>query len=147
MSKPPPPVVPRKPSGVRVMMIPGEQPRPSALPIYTDFNKGKMICLKCFHVCYSMCMCTVAMKMYFPSFVLWLTADLLQQACCFCADVWVCITGLFSPPFRKRCQCEVEPYISTECSEGSGMCLHASFRFYFLFLSANGLTIQLTNKQ
>ncbi|XP_053194292.1 epidermal growth factor receptor kinase substrate 8-like protein 1a [Scomber japonicus] len=49
MSKPPPPVVPRKPSGVRVMMIPGEQPRPSALPIYTDFNKEKGASVKSNH--------------------------------------------------------------------------------------------------
>ncbi|KAM7386667.1 hypothetical protein PAMA_009333 [Pampus argenteus] len=41
MSGPPPPVVPRKPSGVRVMIGPGEQLPPGGLPIYTGFNKEK----------------------------------------------------------------------------------------------------------
>ncbi|XP_034567596.1 epidermal growth factor receptor kinase substrate 8-like protein 1 [Notolabrus celidotus] len=39
MSAKPPPVVPRKPSGVRVMMPIGEQLPPSALPIYRDTVK------------------------------------------------------------------------------------------------------------
>ncbi|KAF3846588.1 hypothetical protein F7725_003666 [Dissostichus mawsoni] len=39
MSKSPPPVAPRKHSGVRVMMVPGDQP-PAVLPVYTDFGKG-----------------------------------------------------------------------------------------------------------
>ncbi|XP_035852587.1 epidermal growth factor receptor kinase substrate 8-like protein 1a isoform X1 [Sander lucioperca] len=41
MSASPPPVAPRKHSGVRVMIMPGEQPPPSGLPIYTDFGKEK----------------------------------------------------------------------------------------------------------
>ncbi|XP_042248104.1 epidermal growth factor receptor kinase substrate 8-like protein 1a [Thunnus maccoyii] len=41
MSGPPPPVVPRKPSGVRVMITPEEQLPPGGLPTYTDFNKEK----------------------------------------------------------------------------------------------------------
>ncbi|XP_032394596.1 epidermal growth factor receptor kinase substrate 8-like protein 1a isoform X2 [Etheostoma spectabile] len=41
MSASPPPVAPRKHSGVRVMIMPGEQPLPSGLPIYTDFGKEK----------------------------------------------------------------------------------------------------------
>ncbi|XP_049416456.1 epidermal growth factor receptor kinase substrate 8-like protein 1a [Epinephelus fuscoguttatus] len=39
MSKSPPPVVPRKHSGVRVMIIPGQQPAPAGLPTYTGFGK------------------------------------------------------------------------------------------------------------
>ncbi|XP_040917775.1 epidermal growth factor receptor kinase substrate 8-like protein 1a [Toxotes jaculatrix] len=39
MSASPPPVVPRKPSGVRVMITPGEQPPPGSLPIYTGSGK------------------------------------------------------------------------------------------------------------
>ncbi|XP_022612535.1 epidermal growth factor receptor kinase substrate 8-like protein 1 [Seriola dumerili] len=39
MSAPPPPVVPRKPPGVRVMLTPGEQPPPGGLPIYTGSGK------------------------------------------------------------------------------------------------------------
>ncbi|KAG7243677.1 hypothetical protein INR49_011234 [Caranx melampygus] len=35
MSGPPPPVVPRKPSVLRVMIPPGEQPPPAAVPIYS----------------------------------------------------------------------------------------------------------------
>ncbi|XP_039679726.1 epidermal growth factor receptor kinase substrate 8-like protein 1a isoform X2 [Perca fluviatilis] len=41
MSASPPPVAPRKHSGVRVMIMPGEQPPPSGLPIYTNFGKEK----------------------------------------------------------------------------------------------------------
>lgn len=41
MSGPPPPVVPRKPSGVRVMIPPGDQPPPGGLPIYMDSGKEK----------------------------------------------------------------------------------------------------------
>ncbi|XP_034749467.1 epidermal growth factor receptor kinase substrate 8-like protein 1a isoform X2 [Etheostoma cragini] len=41
MSASPPPVSPRKHSGVRVMIMPGAQPLPSGLPIYTDFGKEK----------------------------------------------------------------------------------------------------------
>ncbi|KAM9844069.1 epidermal growth factor receptor kinase substrate 8-like protein 1a isoform 1-T2 [Aulostomus maculatus] len=40
MSVPPPSVVPRKPSGVRVMVIPGEQPPAGTLPIYTGKENG-----------------------------------------------------------------------------------------------------------
>ncbi|AWP18752.1 putative epidermal growth factor receptor kinase substrate 8-like protein 1 [Scophthalmus maximus] len=39
MSKKPPPVVPRKPSGVRVMIPPGGQPLPGGLPTYADCGK------------------------------------------------------------------------------------------------------------
>ncbi|XP_034068870.1 epidermal growth factor receptor kinase substrate 8-like protein 1a isoform X1 [Gymnodraco acuticeps] len=38
MSKSPPPVAPRNYSGVRVMMVPGDQP-PAVLPVYSDFGK------------------------------------------------------------------------------------------------------------
>ncbi|KAK5885173.1 hypothetical protein CesoFtcFv8_018908 [Champsocephalus esox] len=38
MSKSPPPVAPRNHSGVRVMMVPGDQP-PAVLPVYSDFGK------------------------------------------------------------------------------------------------------------
>lgn len=40
MSAQPPPLVPRKPSGVRVMPTPREQPPPGGLPSYTNFPKG-----------------------------------------------------------------------------------------------------------
>ncbi|XP_070779374.1 epidermal growth factor receptor kinase substrate 8-like protein 1a [Enoplosus armatus] len=39
MSGLPPPVVPRKPSGVRVMITPGEQSPPGGLPLYIDSGK------------------------------------------------------------------------------------------------------------
>ncbi|XP_068583939.1 epidermal growth factor receptor kinase substrate 8-like protein 1a [Cebidichthys violaceus] len=39
MSALPPPVAPRRYSGVRVMLIPGEQLPPGGLPIYTHFDK------------------------------------------------------------------------------------------------------------
>ncbi|XP_059204577.1 epidermal growth factor receptor kinase substrate 8-like protein 1a [Centropristis striata] len=39
MSAAPPPVAPRKHSGVRVMIMPGEQPHPGGLPIYADYGK------------------------------------------------------------------------------------------------------------
>ncbi|KAM3598000.1 uncharacterized protein V6R79_012264 [Siganus canaliculatus] len=35
----PPPVAPRKPSGVRVMILPGEQPPPGHQPVYSDHTK------------------------------------------------------------------------------------------------------------
>ncbi|KAK5856465.1 hypothetical protein PBY51_008057 [Eleginops maclovinus] len=38
MSKSPPPVAPRKHSGVRVMMVPGDQPPAVVLPVYTHFG-------------------------------------------------------------------------------------------------------------
>ncbi|XP_078141041.1 epidermal growth factor receptor kinase substrate 8-like protein 1a [Centroberyx gerrardi] len=39
MSAQPPPLVPRKPSGVRVMIGPGEQLPPGGLPVYSNFRK------------------------------------------------------------------------------------------------------------
>ncbi|XP_034395919.1 epidermal growth factor receptor kinase substrate 8-like protein 1a [Cyclopterus lumpus] len=41
MSATPPAVAPRMYSGVRVMLIPGQQPRPGGLPIYTHVHKEK----------------------------------------------------------------------------------------------------------
>ncbi|XP_042361829.1 epidermal growth factor receptor kinase substrate 8-like protein 1a [Plectropomus leopardus] len=39
MAASPPPVLPRKHSGVRVMIIPGEEPPPGGLPVYRGFSK------------------------------------------------------------------------------------------------------------
>ena len=49
----PPPVVPRKHSGVRVMPTPGEQPPPGGLPIYKDSGKG--IFIQYVFICLNMC--------------------------------------------------------------------------------------------
>lgn len=63
MSGPPPPVVPRKPSMLRVMIPPGEQPPPSAVPIYSVSIKGmniKPTCL-CIYREYLFILCSIYM--------------------------------------------------------------------------------------
>lgn len=52
MSAAPPAVIPRKPSGVRVMITPGQQPPYGGMPVYTD-GKSKRIWLLCEHVGYN----------------------------------------------------------------------------------------------
>jgi len=42
MSAQPPPVVPRKPQGVRVLIPRGEQIQPGVLSIYEKYGKGKV---------------------------------------------------------------------------------------------------------
>lgn len=48
MSAPPP--VARRHSGIRVMITPGEQPRPSGVPIYTNLAKGTLTSMKYTHI-------------------------------------------------------------------------------------------------
>lgn len=77
MSAPPPSVIPRKPSGVKVMIAPGEQRPPGGVSVYRNSSKGMLIWLTCMfeHV--------LSVYFYHLWTLLLCTTNLTQQVWCF----------------------------------------------------------------